>query len=268
MTALPAKSSRRSTTRARWGRHWCLNDYGLRRHSRTQRRPLEHFQAEEQARPAAGADHAVRHPAVERAESRRAISSPSSTRRSTRFRIRTSASGVTARADAQIVRFYARGLLIKTHPRQAAGRPVDRCRATIPSSAASTRCAMSTRCGARPTPPARSSAATPPRCSTARLPWTRMRRVYALLGLVRRYGAARVTEVCTVALAADMLDVHRLQRMLEQGVAAATAAPPARVIPARALSPPGHAIRTAAPPPRPLKERSPNDDHRCASVPI
>src|SRR6266487_4140703 len=27
---------------------WCLEDYGLRRHSRTQRRPLEHFQAEEQ----------------------------------------------------------------------------------------------------------------------------------------------------------------------------------------------------------------------------
>ena len=32
-----------------WCRHWCLNGYGLRRHSRTQRRPLEHFQAEEQA---------------------------------------------------------------------------------------------------------------------------------------------------------------------------------------------------------------------------
>jgi hypothetical protein len=32
-----------------WGRDWCLNYYGLRRHSRTQRRPLEHFQAEEQA---------------------------------------------------------------------------------------------------------------------------------------------------------------------------------------------------------------------------
>src|SRR4029079_17223203 len=51
------------------------------------------------------------------------------------------------------------------------------------------------------------------------LPWTRMRRVYALLGLVRRYGPARVTEVCTVALDADMLDVHRLTRMLELGVA-------------------------------------------------
>jgi transposase len=30
-----------------WARHWCLEDYGLRRHSRTQRRPLEHFLAEE-----------------------------------------------------------------------------------------------------------------------------------------------------------------------------------------------------------------------------
>lgn len=71
------------------------------------------------------------------------------------------------------------------------------------------------------------------------LPWTRMRRVYALLGLVRRYGAPRVTAVCTIALAADMLDVHRLKRMLEQGVAPPPPAPPARVIPlARYLRPP------------------------------
>jgi hypothetical protein len=66
-----------------------------------------------------------------------------------------------------------------------------------------------------------------------------MRRVYALLGLVRRYGAARVTEVCTIALGADMLDVKRLQRMVEQGVAAPPASPPARVIPlGRYLRPP------------------------------
>jgi hypothetical protein len=65
-----------------------------------------------------------------------------------------------------------------------------------------------------------------------------MRRVYALLGLVRRYGAPRVTAVCTVALAADMLDVHRLTRMLEQGVVAPPAPSPARVIPiARYLRP-------------------------------
>jgi hypothetical protein len=48
---------------------------------------------------------------------------------------------------------------------------------------------------------------------------------------VRRYGAARVTDACAVALPADMLDVRRLQRMLEQGPPATTATPPARVIP-------------------------------------
>jgi hypothetical protein len=72
------------------------------------------------------------------------------------------------------------------------------------------------------------------------LPWTRMRRVYALLGLVRRYGAARVTEVCTIALAADMLDIHRLKRMLEHGIAAAPPTPPARVMP------PGRYLRPAS----------------------
>jgi hypothetical protein len=51
------------------------------------------------------------------------------------------------------------------------------------------------------------------------LPWTRMRRVYALLGLARRYGAARVNAACAIALAADMLDVHRLKRMLALGPA-------------------------------------------------
>ena len=70
------------------------------------------------------------------------------------------------------------------------------------------------------------------------LPWTRMRRVYALLGLVRPYSAVRVTEACAIALNADMLDVHRLKRMLEQGVVAPPATPPARVIPlARYLRP-------------------------------
>ena len=101
-----------------WGRHWCLNDDGLRRHSRTQRRPLEHYHAEEQARllpapttpydiplwsePKVGRDqlaaiakalYSIPHPYV--------------------------GQWITARADTQIVRFYARGLLITTHPRQA-----------------------------------------------------------------------------------------------------------------------------------------------------
>ena len=97
---------------------------------------------------------------------------------------------------------------------------------------------MSTRSGARPTAASEVIGRYAAALLDSPLPWTRMRRVYALLGLVRRYGAARVTEVCTIALGADMLDVHRLKRMLEHGVAAPPPAPPARVIPlARYLRP-------------------------------
>lgn len=70
------------------------------------------------------------------------------------------------------------------------------------------------------------------------LPWTRMRRVYALLGLVRRYGAARVNAVCVTALAADMLHVRRLQRMLERAPTTLAAPPSVRIMPlARYLRP-------------------------------
>jgi len=52
-----------------------------------------------------------------------------------------------------------------------------------------------------------------------------------LLDLARRYGAARVNELCAIALAAEMLDVRRLRRMLQQATTPAatttSAAPPA-----------------------------------------
>jgi hypothetical protein len=64
-----------------------------------------------------------------------------------------------------------------------------------------------------------------------------MRQVYALLGLVRRYGAGRVAEACATALAADMLSVRRLARLVELA-APSPAPPPARVLPlARYLRP-------------------------------
>jgi hypothetical protein len=144
---------------------------------------------------------------------------------------------ITARADAQIVRFYARGLLIKTHPRTApGGQSIDASDYPVERSIYAMRNvdALRRQAEAAGEVIGRYAAA----LLDSPLPWTRMRRVYALLGLVRRYGAARVTEVCTVALGADMLDVHRLKRMLEQGMAAPPAPPSARVIPlARYLRP-------------------------------
>jgi len=76
------------------------------------------------------------------------------------------------------------------------------------------------------------------------LPWTRMRRVYALLGLVRRYGPERVEDICATALTYDLLDVRRLGRMLAMGYRAPSPAPAPespKVIPrARFLRPASH----------------------------
>jgi transposase len=210
-------------------RHWCLNDYGLRRHTRTQRRPLEHFQAEEQglllpapttpydiplwAEPKVGRDQLA---AVDKAV----------------YSIPQAYVGqwLSARADTHTVRFYVRGLLIKTHPRKApGGQSIDARDYPAERSVYAMRDVNALRRQAEAAGEVigRYAAA----LLDSPLPWTRMRRVYALLGLVRRYGATRVIEVCTIALAADMLDIHRLKRMLEHGVAVAPPAPPARVIP-------------------------------------
>ena len=71
-----------------------------------------------------------------------------------------------------------------------------------------------------------------------------MRRVYALLGLVRKYGEARVEAACTTALAAEMLSVPRLKAMLEHATSAPTLPPPAISPPARYLrSPLQYALR-------------------------
>jgi hypothetical protein len=49
------------------------------------------------------------------------------------------------------------------------------------------------------------------------LPWTKMRQVYALLGLVKKWGAERVELACARALAAEAVNVGLIGRMLERG---------------------------------------------------
>lgn len=208
--------------------HWCLDDYGLRRHSRTQRRPLEHFRTEE---------HPVLLPAPTTPYDIPLWSAPKVARDQlaaigkATYSIphRYVGQVVTARADAQLVRFYARGLLIKTHPRQPpGGQSIDAADYPVERSIYALRNvdALRRQADQAGVVIGRYAAA----LLDSPLPWTRMRRVYALLGLVRRYGATRVTAACDVALAADMLDLHRLRRMVEQGAAAPPVLPPARVL--------------------------------------
>ncbi len=48
------------------------------------------------------------------------------------------------------------------------------------------------------------------------LPWTRMRQVYRLLGLAKKWGAPRVEAACARALEAEAVDVGLISRMLER----------------------------------------------------
>lgn len=233
------------------GHQWCLEEYGLRRHSRTQRRPREHFEAEERAvllpapttpydtplwcEPKVGRDQLA-----SVAKALYSIPQPYVGRR------------LTARADAQLVRFYDRTLLVKTHARQPpGGRSLDEHDYPVERSVYAFRNVDALRRQAASAGDAVGAYATA--LLDSPLPWTRMRRVYALLGLVRRYGPARVNAACTTALAADMLDVRRLQRMLELAATApmASARASARVLPlARYLRPASHyalPLSTAAP---------------------
>jgi len=195
------------------GRRWCLEEYGVRRHSTTQRFPLEVFEAEEKpallpapttpydvplwASPKVARDHYAQ---VDRA----LYSLP------TRFIGRT----LRARADRSTVRFYDGALLVKTHPRLPRGQ-----RSTDPSDFPEHKRAYAHRdldflrrqAAEYGDAVGRFAAA----LLDAPLPWTRMRRVYALLGLARKYGTERMDPVCRIALDADMLDVYRLRRMLD-----------------------------------------------------
>lgn len=74
------------------------------------------------------------------------------------------------------------------------------------------------------------------------LPWTKMRQVYALLGLVKKWGGEAVDAACRSALHHEVVNVGLIGRMLERG-SEGTAPPPApaaTVVPARFARDPGH----------------------------
>ena len=62
------------------------------------------------------------------------------------------------------------------------------------------------------------------------LPWTKMRQVYALLGLVKRWGAPTVEAACARALEAEAVNVGLIGRMIERATEnqSAPATPTAR----------------------------------------
>ena len=123
---------------------------------------------------------------------------------------------IEARADAHSVKLYWRGELIKVHPVMAPGRrhtdPAD-LPAEVSVYAMRDLNALQRKAAAHGTHVGTYATAV----LQHPLPWTKMRQVYRLLGLVRRHGAEAVQDACRRALDAEVIDVGLIERILTRG---------------------------------------------------
>ena len=120
-----------------------------------------------------------------------------------------------ARADTQLVKLFHRGVLVKVHPRQQPGH-----RVTDPADLPEHKSTYAMRDVAALAAAARrhgdAIGVYASRLLDTDLPWTRMRQVYRLLGLVRRYGPGPVDAACARALEVDVVAVTKIASMLEK----------------------------------------------------
>jgi hypothetical protein len=125
-----------------------------------------------------------------------------------------------ARRDSTTVKLYLRGELVKVHARQAPGK-----RRTDVADMPTGKEIYATRDLDRLRQLAglegRAIGAYADALLSGPLPWTKMRQVYRLFGLVKKWGPARVEQACQRALDAEALDVNLVGRMLERAKEAA-----------------------------------------------
>jgi len=123
---------------------------------------------------------------------------------------------VQVRADSQLVRIFSRGQLVKVHPRQGIGK-----RSTHPADLPAERTAYAMRDldqlqriaaghGSAIGADAAALLAHP-------LPGTKLRQVYALLGLVNKSGHAKLETTCATAPEHEAVIVALIGRMVERG---------------------------------------------------
>ena len=197
---------------------WCLEVAGQRVHGTTRRVPLVVFREEEQACllpydhvpydvPAWGlvTVHPDHHVAFQYA----LYSAPSTTC--------PPGAKVEIRSDQHLVRLSRRGELVKVHPRQPKGG-----RSTDPADYPPERTTYALRA-----PDAVVRQATmlgsfvglfAERLLAGDFPWAKLRQGQKLLRLGERYTAARLNAACERALAVDLVDVTRVERMLKQAL--------------------------------------------------
>ncbi len=194
-------------------RRWCLEEAGMRIHGTTRRRPLEHFHEVELphllplpqtrydtpviARPKVARDHHV--------QVANALYSVPGNR---------IGEYVDVRADSRLVRISQHGVLLREHPRKGPGG-----RSTLVEDLPQDKRAYAM----RDVEYLKRQAAEQgdhigiyaAQLLDDDLPWTRMRKVYRLLSLARRFGAEPVEDACRRTLALEVVDVIKVQRIVE-----------------------------------------------------
>lgn len=220
---------------------WCLAVAGTRIHGTTRKAPLRVFEEEEKAalRPLVGERfdtpfwaECIVHPDHHIQFQKAIYSVP------TRYLRKK----VTVRGDRKLIRIYHRGRLIKTHPPQPPGG-----RSTDYEDYPQELTPYALRDPERLIRQGRSQGAAIggflEKLLAGTFPWARLRQAQKLLRLAQRYGPGRLDAACRRALAFDLINVRRVERILTQGLelADATAGPQGRLIsfPARFLRPAG-----------------------------
>jgi Mu transposase, C-terminal domain/Integrase core domain len=193
---------------------WCRTRAGMRIHGTTACRPAELFALEEgpcllpppaqpyeiplYARPKVHRDHHI--------EVARALYSIPGNLIGAR---------VDVRADRALVKVFYRGQLVKVHPRHAPGG-----RSTDPEDLPAEKTVYAMRDLHRLVHMAgehgEAIGAYAAVLLDGPLPWTKMRQVYALLGLVKKWGPQRVEAACARASEAEAYNVGLIGRMLER----------------------------------------------------
>lgn len=205
---------------------WCSNTAGTRIHGTTCARPAEVFEREEHPmllpRPAVYDVPVFKQVKVHRdfhAEVAKAL-----------YSLPEQWIGATldVRADSELVKFYHRGVLVKVHPRQPPGaRSTDR--DDLPEHKTGYALRDLARLIASCAAHGPNIGIYAERILDDPLPWTRMRTVYRLQGLVRRYGAQRVEQACSLSLDLDVVSVTKIASMLERATESTTPALPRAV---------------------------------------
>jgi transposase len=197
---------------------WCLEVAGCRLHGTTRKLPLVAFREEEQAflLPYDGVAYVVPHwgqvmvhPDHHIAFLYALYSVP--------YHRCPPGTQLEVRADPDLVRIYQHGELVKTHTRQPKGG-----RATDPADYPPERTTYALRA---PDHVVREASKFGPfagrfaqQLLTGDFPWAKLRQGQKLLRLADRYTPSRLDAACERALSVDLLDVTRLERMLNDAL--------------------------------------------------